>query len=87
MDGSLPSIGESPREVEIMLMLIIICQQLVVLWHTKDNQKTAQMDVSLVVTTFQWKPFFSKALMQVTMKMAWGQDDDQREGRVSAQVV
>ena len=55
------------------------------IWNLPDLFGVNITLVSLIPFS-HWKPFIFKVLLQVTMKMAWGQDDDQREGRVSAQV-
>ena len=71
MDASLPPVGAPPKEVDV---------------PPKEVENVGSLPLvnskRFLLIRIRMRPAF----LQVTMKMAWGQDDDQREGRVSAKV-
>ena len=93
MDSSLPPVGAAPKEVLMVLKgfwfsLVIDCfLGCLVLYPLLDRALPREVLVIGTQSTNSFQMALSKSgHLQVTMKMAWGGDDDQSQGRVSAKV-
>ena len=96
MDSSLPPVGAAPKEVLMVLKgfwfsFVIDCfLGCLVLYPLLDRALPREV---FVIGTQSTNSFHQSQMalsksghLQVTMKMAWGGDDDQSQGRVSAKV-